>query len=165
MSLQRFEFPLSDDASGAKFECWGVILPPDGVAIKLKELAEFLGYENVKHAYALIPNEWKIKLKDLQLVRNSDHHVAPSTTPSNWQPETLFVLEPGVYALLARSNKPMAKQIIRRRVLRSNAHTLQNVSRKKVLQNWGIKVRNLDHRSGKGQVYVRGTWCGTVFGI
>ncbi|AXN77308.1 bro15 [Heliothis virescens ascovirus 3i] len=37
-------------------------------------------------------------------------HLVTSHTHSNWHPETLFVLEPGVYALMARSNKPMAKQ-------------------------------------------------------
>lgn len=57
-------------------------------------------------AYALIPNEWKIKWKDLELkmVRFTDHLVTSSSTLTNWHPETLFVLEPGVYTLLARSN-------------------------------------------------------------
>ncbi|AFV50392.1 Bro19 [Heliothis virescens ascovirus 3g] len=40
---------MSDDASDT-FECYGVVLPPDGVTVKIKELAEFLGYENVKMA-------------------------------------------------------------------------------------------------------------------
>jgi hypothetical protein len=48
MALQRFEFPLSDDASDTKFECWGVVLFDGGVAVKLKGLAAFLGYEDVK---------------------------------------------------------------------------------------------------------------------
>ncbi|AXN77309.1 bro16 [Heliothis virescens ascovirus 3i] len=50
---------MSDDTSDT-FECYGVVLPPDGVAVKIKELAEFLGYENVKMAYKLIPHEWKM---------------------------------------------------------------------------------------------------------
>nr|AMO27665.1 BRO-F [Lymantria dispar multiple nucleopolyhedrovirus] len=108
MALQRFVFPMSADEDGAKFECWGLVMPDGGVACKLKELALFLGYENVKHAYALVREEWKITWNEL--VRRPDHLVAPPTTPANWQPETLFVLEPGVYALLARSNKPMAKE-------------------------------------------------------
>nr|QDE14968.1 bro-i [Lymantria dispar multiple nucleopolyhedrovirus] len=83
-------------------------MPDGGVACKLKELALFLGYENVKHAYALVREEWKITWNEL--VRRPDQLVAPPTTPANWHPETLFVLEPGVYALLARSNKPMAKE-------------------------------------------------------
>lgn len=109
MSLQRFEFPLSDDASDTKFECYGVVLPPDGVAVKIKELAEFLGYENVKMAYKLIPNDWKMTWIEIQnkVVSNRDHLMTSSELPTNWQPETLFVLEPGVYALMARSNKPI----------------------------------------------------------
>ncbi|ABY47745.1 BRO-A [Helicoverpa armigera granulovirus] len=115
MSLQRFEFPMSDDASDTKFECWGVMLPPDGVAVKIKELAAFLGYGDVKKAYKLIPEEWKITWTNLQtklgprwpqLVTSSNQ----TQLPANWHPETLFVLEPGVYALMARSNKPVAKQ-------------------------------------------------------
>ncbi|QWO71557.1 BRO [Orgyia pseudotsugata single capsid nuclopolyhedrovirus] len=105
---------MSNDAAedSARFECWGVVMPDGGVAVKLKELALFLEYQNVKHAYALVPEEWKITWNELnnKMVRRADHLVAPSTTPANWQPETLFVLEPGVYALMARSNKPMAKE-------------------------------------------------------
>nr|AQQ80092.1 bro-e [Lymantria dispar multiple nucleopolyhedrovirus] len=108
MALQRFVFPMSADEDGAKFECWGLVMPDGGVACKLKELALFLGYENVKHAYALVREEWKITWNEL--VRGPDQLVAPPTTPANWHPETLFVLEPGVYALMARSNKPMAKE-------------------------------------------------------
>jgi prophage antirepressor-like protein len=97
------------------FECWGVVLPPDGVAVKLKELAEFLGYEDVKKAYKLIPEEWKMTWVNLRAkVEPSRPHLVMSfNVPANWQPETLFVLEPGVYALLARSNKPMAKQMMK----------------------------------------------------
>jgi prophage antirepressor-like protein len=115
MSLQRFEFPMSCSAGKSNFECWGVILPTNGVAVKLKELAEFLEYDNVKMAYKLIPEEWKMTWNEVQntMVSNRDHLVTSSELPSNWHPETLFVLEPGVYALLARSNKPMAKQMMR----------------------------------------------------
>nr|AMO27569.1 BRO-D [Lymantria dispar multiple nucleopolyhedrovirus] len=112
MALQRFEFPMSADEDESKFECWGVVMPDGSVAVKLKELALFLGYADVKMSYKLIPEEWKITWKNLQneLVSKRHHLVAPSTTPANWQPETLFVLEPGVYALMARSTKPMAKE-------------------------------------------------------
>lgn len=115
MSLQRFEFPMSCGSSKTNLECWGVVLPPDGVAVKLKELAEFLGYEDVKKAYKLIPEEWKITWVNLKAKVEPSRPplVTSSNVPANWQPETLFVLEPGVYALLARSNKPMAKQMMR----------------------------------------------------
>nr|ANS70959.1 baculovirus repeated ORF j [Lymantria dispar multiple nucleopolyhedrovirus] len=112
MALQRFEFPMSADENGAKFECWGLVMPDGGVACKLKELAGFLGYEKVDKAYKLIPEEWKITWKVLQ-IKVTPHWSRLMTStdlPNNWQPETLFVLEPGVYALLARSNKPMAKE-------------------------------------------------------
>nr|WUR10731.1 bro-d [Calliteara abietis nucleopolyhedrovirus] len=100
MALQRFEFPMSGSEDGAKFECWGIVMPDGGVACKLKELAEFLGYNDIKTAYKHVPDEWKITWDKLdQLV----------DTPPNWHPKTLFVLEPGIYALMARSNKPLAK--------------------------------------------------------
>ncbi|ADD73778.1 BRO-E [Lymantria xylina nucleopolyhedrovirus] len=112
MALQRFEFSMSADEDESKFECWGIVMPDGSVAVKLKELALFLGYADVKMSYKLIPEEWKITWKNLQneLVSKRRQLVAPSTTPANWQPEILFVLEPGVYALMARSNKPMAKE-------------------------------------------------------
>nr|AOW42814.1 baculovirus repeated orf [Lymantria dispar multiple nucleopolyhedrovirus] len=108
MALQRFEFPMSGSKNESKFECWGVVMPDGSVAVKLKELAEFLGYADVKMAYKHVPHEWKITWKNLTVKYRWDL-VAPPTTPANWQPETLFVLEPGVYALMARSNKPLAK--------------------------------------------------------
>jgi prophage antirepressor-like protein len=112
MALQRFVFPMSADEDGAKFECWGVVMPDGDVAVKLKELALFLGYADVKMSYKHVPDEWKITWKNLQNKLASKRHqlVAPPTTPANWHPETLFVLEPGVYALMARSTKPMAKE-------------------------------------------------------
>nr|AIX47910.1 BRO-D [Lymantria dispar multiple nucleopolyhedrovirus] len=112
MALQRFEFPMSADGDDVKFECWGVVMPDGSVAVKLKELALFLGYENADRAYKLVFEEWKITWKNLtvKLPPYKWEHVAPPTTPANWHPETLFVLEPGVYALMARSNKPMAKE-------------------------------------------------------
>nr|QDH05916.1 Ld-bro-d [Lymantria dispar multiple nucleopolyhedrovirus] len=112
MALQRFEFPMSADEDESKFECWGIVMPDGGVAVKLKELALFLGYENVKMAYKLVSDEWKITWNNLQkkTVSNQDHLMTSTDLPNNWQPETLFVLEPGVYALMARSTKPMAKE-------------------------------------------------------
>jgi hypothetical protein len=101
MALQRFEFPMSGSKDESKFEYWGVVMPDGSVAVKLKELALFLGYADVKMAYKHVPHEWKITWdkRDRRLV----------DTPPNWQSKTLFVLEPGVYALMARSNKPLAK--------------------------------------------------------
>jgi prophage antirepressor-like protein len=114
MALQRFQFPFSEDGTST-FECWGIVIPPDGVACKLKELAEFLGYEDVKKCYKLVPNDWKISWKEIQhkVVPNRPHLLTSSDLPPNWQPDTLFVLEPGIYALMARSNKRLAKEKMR----------------------------------------------------
>nr|AMO27743.1 BRO-E [Lymantria dispar multiple nucleopolyhedrovirus]QDE14928.1 bro-e [Lymantria dispar multiple nucleopolyhedrovirus] len=112
MALQRFEFPMSADEDESKFECWGVVMPDGGVAVKLKELAGFLGYEKVDKAYKHVPDEWKItwKLLQIKLTPHWSRLMTSADLPNNWQPETLFVLEPGVYALMARSTKPMAKE-------------------------------------------------------
>ncbi|ABO37311.1 Bro16 [Heliothis virescens ascovirus 3e] len=76
---------MSDDTN---FECWGVVLPPDGVALKLKELAAFLGYEDVKKAYKLIPEEWKITYANLcnKMGPSRPHLMTSSELPHNWHP-------------------------------------------------------------------------------
>ncbi|AOW41462.1 bro [Trichoplusia ni granulovirus LBIV-12] len=71
---------MSCSAGKTNFECWGVILPTNGVAVKLKELAEFLDYEDVKKSYKLIPDEWKITWRNLEVkVGPSRPHLVTSS--------------------------------------------------------------------------------------
>nr|QDH05956.1 Ld-bro-c [Lymantria dispar multiple nucleopolyhedrovirus] len=113
MALQRFKFNFAENDDSAEFECYGVAVPPDGVALKLKELALFLGYDNVYMAYKLIDEDLKITWLELKKVLSKREDLMTSKIPLNWQPETLFVFEAGVYQLMSRSNKPTAKKRMR----------------------------------------------------
>lgn len=109
MSLQRYNFPLAvsgDD--GSNFECWAVVTSDNNVFCKLKEFAILLGYVKVDKAYQLIDDRWKFTWNKLC----NKLTLSGSQPPSNWHPETLFVSEAGIYALLARSNKPEAKKFM-----------------------------------------------------
>ncbi|QWO71555.1 BRO [Orgyia pseudotsugata single capsid nuclopolyhedrovirus] len=106
-TLQRFEFPLLQSKRDANFECWAAVMPNGCVVCKLQELAEFLNYNNEESALEYVPCEWRITWKRLKPKIRHD----PTTAETNgWQPETLFVLEPGIYALLARCFKPLDRE-------------------------------------------------------
>lgn len=105
MSLQHFNFPLAKlGDEDSDFKCWAYITKDNNVYCILKELAMLLGYENVQKAYGMVPDEWKCSWNKL------GPFAVHLETPPNWHPETLFVSEPGIYALLARSNKSQARK-------------------------------------------------------
>ncbi|CAF4947123.1 unnamed protein product [Pieris macdunnoughi] len=94
MSLQRFNFPLAKlGDEDSDFKCWAYVTKDNNIYCKLKEFALLLGYENVKKAYRIVPDEWKCSWKKLDTI------TAHLETPPNWHPETLFVSKPGIYAL------------------------------------------------------------------
>lgn len=111
MSLVRKEFKV--DSGNISF-CWAFVVN-NQVYLKLKELAKFLVYNNEKMAYKLIDEDFKITCVVLErkMVFDKNHLQTPSSSSSNWQPQTIFVSEPGVYMLMARSNKPEAKRFLR----------------------------------------------------
>lgn len=107
MTLLRCNFPLGKvGEDGNEFDCWAYVDDKNNVFCKLKEFAILLGYSNVKMAYKIIPDMWKVTWA--KLVSQRDH----LETPPNWHPETLFVSEPGIYALIGRSYKPQARKFM-----------------------------------------------------
>lgn len=143
MSLQRYNFPLAVDGDdGSNFECWAVVTSDNNVFCKLKEFATLLGYVKVDKAYQLIDDRWKFSWHNLS------HRLTPSESqpPSNWHPETLFVSEAGIYALLARSNKPEAKKFmafVYEKVLPSIRQKGEYISSDKKLSNISNILLNL----------------------
>lgn len=123
MSLVRKQFTISESAS---FECWiyvirGVDGRPDEFWFKGHDVAEFLGYAKPRNAISdNVLSEWRRQWRDLKGAVSPGGHVQAATgslvtspeddviTPSNWQPHTVFISEPGLYALVTRSKKPEA---------------------------------------------------------
>ena len=136
MSLQRFNFPLATlGDEGSDFKCWAYITKDNNIYCKLKEFALLLGYENVQKAYRIVPDGWKCPWNKLT------PFTAHLETPPNWHPETLFVSEPGIYALLVRSNKSQAKKImhfIYEEVLPPSGKRARTFLRKSVKTNFPI---------------------------
>lgn len=105
MSLVRKQFTINESTS---FECWIFIIRNtngiDEFWFKGRDVAEFLDYENPQlaigdHVHVQWRQEWQ------NFVTSSDNDVI---TPSNWLPHTVFISEPGLYALVTRSKKPEA---------------------------------------------------------
>lgn len=69
-------------------------------------IAKYLHYKRPRDAIREhVKDRWKCLWKDLQQkLVNCD-----ITEPVNWQPHTVFVSEPGLYALLTKSKKPEAE--------------------------------------------------------
>ena len=127
-SLIKKTFIINDST----LDCWIVVVQSEnGIPqfwFKGRNIASFLDYKSPKDAisYNVPPKHRKLwhELKaanSLGPLRNtphndeSDSHTAEShthsddaTTPTNWQPHTIFISEPGVYALAMRSKKPEA---------------------------------------------------------
>lgn len=104
---RRFTFSEED---GISVDCYIFILrKPDGDRefwFKGKDLAKYLGYNKPSMAIKRhVPSEYQRTWKDINILANSP---LLKNILSNWQPTTIFLSEPGVYALVARSKKPKA---------------------------------------------------------
>lgn len=107
MSLSEQIFIMPNNI---EFNCYiFIIVAENGERIfwfKAKDVAEFLGYSSTDQTIRkLIPEEWKTNWNKLsfQLHRDKNLH-----TPSNWQNNTIFITEPGLWILISRSKKPEA---------------------------------------------------------
>ena len=72
----------------------------------LKDMLKILGYTDAKHGIDDIKLNQKFKKKFVNL------KVAGFIPPPNFQKNTFFINESGLYELLTKSNKPMAKQFL-----------------------------------------------------
>ncbi|AOL56829.1 BRO-C [Chrysodeixis includens nucleopolyhedrovirus] len=77
-------------------------------------IAEFLGYKNTRDALCKhVKPQWKTTWE--AVAKRDSHATSPDETeqaelPSNWQPNTVFITEAGVYALIMRSKLPAAEK-------------------------------------------------------
>lgn len=76
---------------------------------KAKEIATFLEYTNVRQAIRInVPLKYQRNWQHLQnkIGKNDDSFLR--NVPKNWQPGSVFISEPGLYALIFKSKKPEA---------------------------------------------------------
>jgi len=110
MSLSKQTFKISD---AIKFECYIFVkINSKGDTefwFKGKDIAEFLEYKRPNDAiYDNIKiNYWKQSWQELQKQDTSVGRTLDNV-PTNWQPHTIFISEPGLWALVSRSKKPEA---------------------------------------------------------
>lgn len=110
MSLIRKPFALNDTLL---FKCYTFVIKKtyssDEFWFKGHDIAAFLEYKKPIDAVAYsVPIEWRRELRTLPgcslmtIIDSLAHSVA---IPSNCQPHTVFVSEPGLYALVTRSTR------------------------------------------------------------
>ena len=71
---------------------------------KLKDLLKILGYKSISHAL----QHSKISKNNKQIFENLKV-VQTNTLPLNFQKSTIFIIESGLYEILAQTTKPLAK--------------------------------------------------------
>lgn len=80
-----------------------------GIWFKLTDLLRMLGYVDIKHTRNnIVINQQFIK------VISEINEVVLKTTPPRFQPKTKFINEFGLYSLLTKSNKPVAKLFLQK---------------------------------------------------
>lgn len=107
MSLLMKTFKFAEDLI---FECYILIINTNNNVIEFwfkgGDVAKFLEYSSPRQAISkYIPIQWKKNWNDLMAssIGYSTGNVIQK--PSNWHPSTLFISEPGLYALVSRSKK------------------------------------------------------------
>lgn len=101
---------------GVTCEVWIVEVEKDKFMYGGHAIAQFLGYKQPKDAIRNhVKPQWKTNWEDIErainrrpLVTSSDQNL-----PANWQPNTVFLSEAGVYALIMRSKLPAAEEFQR----------------------------------------------------
>ncbi|QBQ01672.1 bro-a [Hyphantria cunea granulovirus] len=104
----------SCNIGGITCELWIVEIEKDKFMYSGHSIAKFLGYKNSRDAICKhVKPQWKITWEG---VANRDALVTSSPVvelPVNFQPNTVFISEPGVYALIMRSKLPAAEEFQR----------------------------------------------------
>lgn len=95
MALVQRKFVVGDVC----FDCW-IFKTRDGKFwFKGKDIAQFLGYDNpIQSIRTNVAVDWCKNWSDIEVSYGVAHH--------NWEPKTVFICEPGLYALLSRSKNP-----------------------------------------------------------
>lgn len=97
MSLVRKFFTLEK----IDIELWIYVDPQNNPWFKAKEVAAFLKYK--WEAQAISKNVSDFNKRDWETLWSTG---PPPETPPNWQPNTIFINEPGLYQLMMRSKLP-----------------------------------------------------------
>lgn len=115
MSLVKKTFTFNNEIN---LDCWIYIVSNldnnKEFWFKAKDIATYLGYKKSKDAISNnVDKKWQRLWSEFTTTSNGSLHVLnigePSQmAPSNWQPHTVFISEPGLYALVMRSKKPEA---------------------------------------------------------
>ncbi|AOW41486.1 bro [Trichoplusia ni granulovirus LBIV-12] len=104
----------SCNIGGVSAEIWIVELEKDKYMYGGHGVAEFLGYKNTRDAiHKHVKPQWKATW---ETVANRDPLMTSldqDNIPVNWQPNTVFISEAGVYALIMRSKLPAAEEFQR----------------------------------------------------
>ncbi|AJP09121.1 anti-repressor Ant [Heliothis virescens ascovirus 3f] len=92
-------------------DVWIVEIPREDneplMMVSAHGVAELLGYKCPKNAVA---KHVRVKhRKTWEEIKGASKR-CPLDVPSNWQPNTVFITEPGIYALCDRSRLPEAEQ-------------------------------------------------------
>lgn len=107
----------SCNISGVECEIWIVEVEKDKFMYGGHGVAQFLGYKQPKDAIRVhVKPAWRKNWEEIKVAINYSPLVTSSqtiTTPANWQPNTVFISEAGVYALIMRSKLPAAEEFQR----------------------------------------------------
>nr|AWJ76686.1 bro-c [Lymantria dispar multiple nucleopolyhedrovirus] len=121
MALQRFKFNFAENDDSLvslvnrKFnfgdidaDIWITQIKTDKFLYAGHGIAEVLGYKQPKDAIrAHVKPQWKTTWEEIKNVATEIQ------LPPNWQPNTVFISEAGVYALIMRSKLPAAEEFQR----------------------------------------------------
>nr|QGX02276.1 bro-c [Mamestra configurata nucleopolyhedrovirus A] len=107
----------SCNIGGVIAEVWIVEVEQDKFMYGGHGVAQFLGYTNPPKAIRdHVKQIWRKSWQQIQDRTFCSPHVTSfdqSQIPSNWQPNTVFISEAGVYALIMRSKLPAAEEFQR----------------------------------------------------
>ena len=122
MSLIKKVFSFDD----SNFDCWVYISCNINGAeeywFKAKDVVSFLGYKNPRDAILKnVHSFWRKTWSELassegvstQCIRQDEMLCDTDALPSRWQSHTIFISEPGLYALVTHSKKPEAVKFTR----------------------------------------------------
>nr|AGE61520.1 BRO-D [Chrysodeixis chalcites nucleopolyhedrovirus]AGE61674.1 BRO-D [Chrysodeixis chalcites nucleopolyhedrovirus] len=107
------------EIGGVACDVWIVKVEKDVFMYGGHAIAQFLGYKRPgKALYDHIKPQWRRTWQEIKILNNQDPletkqakdktTSAESQLPANWQPNTVFISEAGVYALIVRCRLPKA---------------------------------------------------------
>jgi len=107
----------SCNIGGVTAEIWIVEVEKDNFMYGGHGIAQFLGYKVPRKAlYDHVKPSWRKNYEEIKAVLKQNPlktSLAQDNIPVNWQPNTVFISEAGVYALIMKSKLPAAEEFQR----------------------------------------------------